>query len=346
MKILIDVGHPAHVHLFRNAAFEFEKQGHRVFWTAREKDVTLYLLKHYGVKFDVASKARAGLVGLFRELVEHDYGVYKIAKREKFDLLLGCSVSIAHVSKFIKGRSIVFNDDDAKCVKIFASISYPFADTIVTPNCLKNDNFGRKHIKYESYHSLAYLHPNRFSPNPDVLNEIGCSENEVYFLLRFVNLEAAHDIGHKGIEYNFKKKLIKRLSKYGKVFISSEGIIEEEFVKYAIRVLPEKIHDVLYYATLYIGDSQTMTAEAAVLGTPAIRCNSFVGKISYLEELEHKYGLTYGFLPSEKDKMLDKISELLSMKNLSIEWHKRRRQMLSEKLDLTSWLVDFILNYT
>ena len=89
-----------------------------------------------------------------------------------------------------------------------------------------------------------------------------------------------------------------------------------------------------------------MTAEAAVLGTPAIRCNSFVGKISYLEELEHKYGLTYGFLPSEKDKMLDKISELLSMKNLSIEWHKRRRQMLSEKLDLTSWLVDFILNYT
>jgi predicted glycosyltransferase len=33
---------------------------------------------------------------------------------------------------------------------------------------------------------------------------------------------------------------------------------------------------------LYIGDSQTMAAEAAVLGIPSIRFNSFVGKLVYL----------------------------------------------------------------
>jgi len=31
----------------------------------------------------------------------------------------------------------------------------------------------------------------------------------------------------------------------------------------------------LYYANVYIGDSQTMATEASVLGTPAIRSNSF-----------------------------------------------------------------------
>jgi predicted glycosyltransferase len=45
---------------------------------------------------------------------------------------------------------------------------------------------------------------------------------------------------------------------------------------------------------MYIGDSQTMTAEAAVLGTPAIRFNDFVGELSYLEELEYTFDLTYG----------------------------------------------------
>ncbi len=57
---------------------------------------------------------------------------------------------------------------------------------------------------------------------------------------------------------------------------------------------PSDIYHALYYADLYIGDSQTIAAEKAVLGTPALRFNDFVGKIGYLEELEHKYGLTFG----------------------------------------------------
>ena len=43
---------------------------------------------------------------------------------------------------------------------------------------------------------------------------------------------------------------------------------------------------------MFIGDSQTMTSEAAVLGVPSLRCNSFAGRISYINEQEFKYGLT------------------------------------------------------
>ena len=96
---------------------------------------------------------------------------------------------------------------------------------------------------------------------------------------------------------------------------------------------------------MLVGDSQTRTSEAAVLGTPAIRCNTFVGRIHYLEEEEHKYGLTYGFRPDHSEEMFQKIEELLSMPDLKEEWQRRRQKMLSEKIDYASFLTCFIENY-
>ena len=50
----------------------------------------------------------------------------------------------------------------------------------------------------------------------------------------------------------------------------------------------------MVFASLYIGDSQTMSAEAGVLGVPFVRFNDFVGRIGYLRELEDTYELGYG----------------------------------------------------
>ena len=47
MKILFDLGHPAHVHYFKNLIKLLEKNGNKVLIIAREKDVTQNLLKHY-----------------------------------------------------------------------------------------------------------------------------------------------------------------------------------------------------------------------------------------------------------------------------------------------------------
>jgi len=79
-----------------------------------------------------------------------------------------------------------------------------------------------------------------------------------------------------------------------------------------------------------------------VLGTPAIRSNSFVGRIEYLEEEEHTYELTYGFLPTETDSMFAKIEELLAMPDLKQVWQQRRKKMLEEKIDVTDFYVRFI----
>ena len=47
-----------------------------------------------------------------------------------------------------------------------------------------------------------------------------------------------------------------------------------------------------------------MTSEAAVLGTPSIRCNTLAGQLSYLEELEHNR-------PETALQRLERLQELL-----------------------------------
>lgn len=104
------------------------------------------------------------------------------------------------------------------------------------------------------------------------------------------------------------------------------------------------MHSALFHADLYIGDSQTMAAEAAVLGTPSIRFNDFVGEISYLEELEHKYQLTFGIRTSDPGKLLNKISDILQIPNVKEKWNSRREKLLNDCTDLTELLVKIAEN--
>jgi len=142
-----------------------------------------------------------------------------------------------------------------------------------------------------------------------------------------------------------KRKLIETLSEYGNIYITTEDKIDHEFEKYQLKSNPDDIFSLLYYATLFVGDSQTMTNEAAVLGTPALRLNSFVGRISYLEQQEKKYNLAFGFRPTEFNLMISKIRELLCDSNIKEEWQRKRKIMLNDKIDVTGFLVDLIDSY-
>ena len=54
------------------------------------------------------------------------------------------------------------------------------------------------------------------------------------------------------------------------LYISSEGNLSKKLHKYELIIAPNRMHDLMYHASLFIGDSQTMCAEAGILGTPFI----------------------------------------------------------------------------
>ena len=118
-----------------------------------------------------------------------------------------------------------------------------------------------------------------------------------------------------------------------------------KYQPYLLNIRPTEIHNYLANAAMLICDSQSMSMEAAMLGIPSIRFSDFAGRISVLEELEHVYHLTYGIKTPEPQQLIEKIKELLSIPYLQDEFQRRRKKMLSEKIDVTSFIVWFIENY-
>ncbi|MFQ6082768.1 MAG: DUF354 domain-containing protein [Methanosarcinales archaeon] len=346
-KFLFDLNHPAHFHLFKNIIYSLIKRGHHVKITAKNKDVLLDLLETYSHPYEILEKRPRGdgVFAIATNVIKRDYRLYHIVRKYKPHILLGTSISITHVGKLLNIPSLYFGEDGPDVVPLARKYAYPFATYLITPDTVKMSKYHFKHITYNGYHELVYLHPNYFNPDKSVFSDLSLEKETNYFIIRISALKAHHDVGIEGVIQKTLKKIIKLLNCYGKVFITSE--IGKELSNNAniISITPNRMHHVLFYARLYIGDSQTMTAEAAVLGTPSIRCNSFVGRIGYLEELEHKYGLTYGFLPSQENEIIEKIKELLEKKDLKKEWGRRREKMINDKIDVTAFMIWFIENY-
>jgi len=350
MKILFYLGHPAHYHLFKNVISELLRKKHKVSILIKKKDILENLIKQSGYKYlNILPEGRKNSkAGIAWGLIKRDWSMFKFCLKHRTDILLGTSVEITHVGKLLNIPSIIAQEDDYNEVPLFSKMGYPFASNIIAPiSCPTgpvDSKWEEKTIHYEGFHELAYLRPNYFKPNNDLINK-DIDFSKPFYIIRFAKLTAHHDKGKTGITSEIAGKIIDILEPNGNIYITSERELEPQFEKYRITIKPENIHHALFYADMYIGDSQTMAAEAAVLGTPSIRFNDFVGKLGYLEELEHKYGLTYGIKTSESQKLYNKIEELINTPNLKKEWQKRRQKMLADKIDVTAFMVWFIENY-
>lgn len=339
MRVLFDINHPAHVHLFKNVIWELKARGHEIAVTSREKEITTALLDEYNIGHTPLSTVGDSLFGLATEFVQKDIELFRFARQFDPDIYLGCNPAITHVAAVLGGKSIIFHDSEPTPIREL--LFRPFADVILTPEGFEND-LGMKQLRYPGYHELAYLHPERFQSDPSKLERHGVRPEETYYVLRFIAWGAHHDAGESGLSLDAKRELVSMLSERGTVYITAEDELPEEFEEYRLPVPPHLMHDLLSSATLYVGDSQTMATEAAVLGTPAIRCNSFAGEgdMSNFVELEAEYELLYS--TPDEDDALDRVRTLLDQHDLDERWRERRRRMLADKTDVTDVIVDLV----
>lgn len=343
MRILFDIAHPAHVHLLKNLYFELIKKDHFILVAVKNISSAITLLEKYEIPFVNLGYKSDLILGKIVSQILYNFSLLRYIHKYKLELGFGSSLTLAHVSKLSKLKSIILDDDDDDVEPLFVKFAHPFANVVLSPNCTSRAIQSK--IQYNGYHELAYLHPRRFKPDKSILWELGLKEDETFFILRFNAFKAHHDLGVLGLSIENKRRLVKMLENKGRVFITTEREIDPEFEKYKLNLTPEKVHSLIYYSTILIGDSQTMTSEAAVLGTPSIRSNSFVERISYLEEEEHRYGLTFGFKPEQTEQMFAKIDELLSTENLKLIWRNKSIKMISEKIDVTSFYFWFLENF-
>ena len=344
MRILIDIGHPAHVHYFKNLYWELIQHKHKVYITCKSINSITTLLKYYKIPFTELGDKGNGIREKIFKQVKDVKKIANLIRKRDIKLAIGVSALAVHSSKITKCKSILFDDDDQAVQPLTAKYVTPFADCVISPDVLKYERL-KNTIYYPGMHELAYLHPKRFTPNPEVLEKYGLSIDDKYYILRFNAFKAHHDIHEGGMNLNQKRQLIRLLEQYGKVFITTEKEIDTEFEKYRIPIAPYEMHNFLAYSQMLVSDSQTMSSEAAVLGIPSFRCNTFVGRISYLEEEEKRYELTYGYLPRQFDWMLEAIERVLQDTEAKAKLRIKRNRMLEGKIDVTAFWVWFVENY-
>lgn len=346
MNILVDIGHPGHVHLLRGVAKELEKRGHHVFYSVREIPVAIRLMEHYGMTpyLNLGSK-KDSLMGKAWTVLRQDAKVLRFVKKNHINLGLSSGMVLGHVAQLTRMKSLMFDDDDDAAEPLVVKYGHPDCEAVFTPQCIQRKT--EHAVYYPGTHELAYLHPNRFSPDPSVLERAGLKMGERFFVMRFVALKGHHDVGQKGLSLEQKCRLLELLKQYGRVIVTSERALEPEFEPYRLPVPPEEIHSLMAYSSMFLGDSQTMTTEAAVLGVPALKCNTFAGRLSVPNEIEQKYGLCFSYQPSQFDQMLQQVGSLLRRDPNEVrqEWQSKRIHFLNSQIDVTAFFTWFIENY-
>ncbi|SNR70196.1 hypothetical protein SAMN06266787_11226 [Halorubrum ezzemoulense] len=278
--------------------------------------------------------------GLISEWVKREYRTINIARSYDPDIILSvASPPAAHAAKVVGCPNIVFNDSEP--AHLASKLTHPFADRICTPANFDVD-LGEKQDRYDGYHELAYLHPDRFDPDPDALRDHDIEPDEPYSVLRFVSWGAHHDVGQHGFSLEAKQKLVSVLSNQGDVYITSESTLPDEFEEYRLPIPPDRIHDLLYYANLYVGDSQTMATEAAILGTPAVRSNSFAGEddMGNFIELEREYRLLYS--RTDETETIKIVRALIDDSDAQDRWQLKRESLIDNKIDVTEYMLELI----
>ena len=344
-KILFDIGHPAHVHYFRNLIEILKSRDNQVFLLARDKEVTHHLLDAYNIPYQSKGKGGTGIIDRGIYTVKSLAAIHTSIRKFKPDLCIShASPYLSVVSAMHKVPHLLINDTEGAF--LFSKMVSLFKPHLLLPDSFEKE-IRSEHHKVPAYLELAYLHPELYEPNSNILQKTGRD----YLLVRFVSGSATHDLGSKAIDNEFKIRLVKALAAYKKVWISSEITLPPELEKYRLSVPPQNIHDVIAHASLLVGGSATMSCEAAMLGVPSVLINK--NRWGYIRELEERYGLVHHFknTPEGQTQAIEKAISILKededqngnkTRNNPNKWKAKQTEILKEKKNMTSILLEQI----
>jgi len=334
MKILFDICHPAHAHVFLHPIKILKAQGHTIIITSRFKDIALELLDELELEhIPIAGQYRKGILALGLELLVRDFKLYRLAKKIKPDIMVGIGgIFVSQISKLTGIPSLAFYDTENATLQNL--LTYPFADIVIVPECYEAWLPSERHIRYKGYHELSYLHPNQFTPDRETAIRNGLDPDNDNFFIRVVSWDANHDVGENGWTSVLLTQITDHLAKLGKVHISSERELPETLQAHCYKGNKSQVHHVMAHCRLFIGESATMASECAVLGVPAIYAAE-TGR-GYTTEQEKKYGLVTNITDIQWPSLKEAIDSIVSSPGEI--WNIAQKKLLDETINVASFI--------
>lgn len=337
MKYLIFTNTPAHVHLYKHVVERLQAQGHEVRVLARDYGCTIALAEAYDLPYDVYGECDTTKYSLLRNLPSHYLTIVREARRFDPDLVFGMGAYAAHAGTVSRTPTVLVLDSEP--TGLDHAISRPFARAILTPDTFRRD-LGDDHYVFAGFKECAYLHPDVFEPDPSIRAALDVGDDP-YVVVRFNAFGSHHDVAQGGFSLDQRRTLVRDLAEHATVVVSDEGgdLDVDSLPARPFDVHPARLHDALAEASLLVADTQTMVTEAALLGTPAIRSNSFVGDddMGNFVELEHR-GLVENLAAFETVR--SRAIEILDDDASAGRWQRRRDDLVDDVVNLTDLLVD------
>ena len=337
MHYLFFTNTPAHVHLYKHVVSRLQARGHETSILARDYGCTLALLDWEGLSYTVYGRCGTDRRSLFTRLPGHYYRIARAVRRLDPDLLFGMGAYGAHAGLLSGTPSVLVLDSEP--TSLDHAISTPFARAILTPTAFRKD-LGARHYTFQGFKESAYLHPDVFEADPAVRADLGVGSEERYVVLRLNAFGSHHDLGEGGFTPEKRRPLIEALAEDATVFVSDEdGSMDfDSLPARRFDLHPARLHDALAEASLLVADTQTMVTEAALLGTPAIRSNSFVGEddMGNFRELADA-GLVVNL--ADADEVAPTAKRLLSDPGTRATWRRRCEDYVAGTVDVSSVLV-------
>lgn len=337
MKYIFELNHPKHYYQFKHIMQTLKHEGHSIHVLARDKDVLLNVLDEEQVPYEIFGVHKKKLLDKILATPRLLLNYWRIVCREKPDVIISkASFYGTLIAKLAGAKSVIFPDSEV--VKVTNRYVVPLATYVVTPGSFGLD-YGKKQVRIGGLFEDCYLAPSVFHADAGIVKQYALKRP--YAVLRFVGWYANHDVNNSGFTLEQKKALIQAIEPHMTVYISSEKELPTELQQYRLPTPANIIHSVLTYADLYLGDSQTMATESALLGTPAIRSNSFVGPndMTNFKVLEQQYGLLFNIRAFED--VLAKVQDL-SANSRKKEWQQRQQAYFAQVGDANQQIVELL----
>lgn len=341
MKILININHPAHVHYFRNFIKLMEAKGDRFCVINRDSKMINQLLDYYGIEHTIRNKRpeKKGTIHSVLNLLRMI--LWCIRKSLSFhpDIYMGFASSACAITSFLFRKPSILIDD-TEHNSMTHKLYMPVCAKVLTPFYFKKDLGNKdKQIRFNAYVEQFYLHSAYYKCNENVLKELNVRPRE-YVIVRYVAYDAHHDLKVHPISEETKKNIVKEISKRYRVFVSLEKSVKDPFYDdYALKISPEKMHDLEANAKFMITEGATMGSEAFVHGIPYLYLNPLkVGNIDY--QCTHYPNRC--FKATDGDEALKIVSKLM---DINIDVEAERIKVEEQTINPTEYLVKFMDNY-
>jgi len=324
--------HPAHINFFKNSMCKFKNQGHNVFVTVLDRgelykivekelgDFNIKIVgKHKGTKLSIIFSAN------FFRFFEMFLYLFKIRPDVGFSVgsfILGSNLKMRGVKNY------QFDDDPERSINVF--LEKLTSTRLFFPMIYSSKS--KKVTQINTLKEWAYLSPKYFTPDENVLIELGLNKKS-YIFIREVS---SGSLNYYNQEEGKLSIIASKLPENYKVVLSLENKNKKYLYPMNWILLSEPvsdIHSIMYYSRMVISSGDSMAREGAMLGVPSIYCGIRSMKANKI--LEEK-----NILFHEQFDILTKLNTIVENKAFLLEQDSFRQKLQNEWIDVNELILN------